>query len=38
VLLLDPLTAAAWLNDRPVRMHGKLVWPGPAMRERVEVL
>ena len=38
VMLLDPLTAAAWLNDRPVRMHGKLVWPGPAMRERVEVL
>ena len=38
VMVLDPLAAAAWLNDRPARMHGKLVWPGPAMRERVEAL
>jgi len=38
VMVLDPLVAAEWLNDRPARMHGKVVWPGPAMRERVEAL
>ena len=38
VMVLDPLAAAAWLNDRPARMHGKLVWPGRAMHERVEAL
>jgi hypothetical protein len=38
VMVLDPLAAAAWLNDRPAKIHGKLVWPGPAMRERVEAL
>jgi len=38
VMVLDPLPAAAWLNDRPAKVYGKLVWPGPAMRERVEAL
>ena len=38
VMVLDPLAAAAWLNDRPARMHGKLVWPGRAMHELVEAL
>ena len=38
VMVLDTLAAAAWLNDRPARVYGKLVWPGSAMRERVEAL
>jgi len=38
VMELDPLAAAAWLNDRPARMRGELIWPGPAMRARVEAL
>jgi hypothetical protein len=38
VMELDPLAAAAWLNKRPARMHGKLVWPVDAMCARVEAL
>jgi hypothetical protein len=38
VMQLDPLEAAAWLNDRPATVYGRLVWPGRAMRERVEAL
>lgn len=38
VMELDPLAAAAWLNKRPARMHGNLVWPVDAMRARVEAL
>jgi hypothetical protein len=38
VMELDPLTAAAWLNKRPVTVYGKLLWPGDEMRARVEAL
>jgi hypothetical protein len=38
VMVLDPLAAAAWLNDRPAKVYGKQIWPGPAIGERVEAL
>ena len=38
VMEVDPLEAAAWLNDRPVTVYGKPLWPRRAMRERVAAL
>lgn len=38
VLELDPLKVSCWLNERPTRVYGKVLWPDEAMREMVAAL
>jgi hypothetical protein len=38
VMELDPVKTSLWLNHRPCRVYGRLVWPDGAMREIVEAL
>ena len=38
VMEADPLAAAKWLNQRPTRAQGKLLWPDRAMLEMVSTL
>ncbi len=38
VMDVDPLAAAAWLNDRPVSVYGKWSWPRKTMIELVDGL
>lgn len=38
VMELDPVKTSLWLNHRPCRVYGRLVWPDDAMREIVEAL
>ena len=35
VMEADPLAAAKWLNQRPTRAQGKLLWPDRAMLQMV---
>ena len=35
VMELDPLKASCWLNERPTRVYGKVLWPEQAMRDVV---
>ena len=38
VMELDPIKTSLWLNHRPCRVYGRLIWPEQAMREIVEAL
>ena len=38
VMDADPLAAAQWLNQRPTRVRGELVWPDRAMQEMISAL